>query len=121
MRKNIWNIFFNLIRHIVNQGLNEKDLLTTIWSLNVLILSSCISAGILSSLVDREVKNINTIEELIDSDLTVLISNKSFLWWNFRHKRNSMRNYLKILNDLNRIAFFDEKSNDIQYIKVSFN
>ena len=48
-----------------------------------LILTACFSGGILTSVVFREQKNINNFEEMLDSNLTVITHNNSWVWSEF--------------------------------------
>ena len=93
----IW-IFFVLGRHLLNQPLKRvtsESLLTNIWSFMAFIITVCFSGGILRSIVFREQKNINTFDEMIDSNLTVLTYNNSFVWSQY----DSVRNYKQTLDE----------------------
>ena len=61
-------------------GVILGSLLTNVWSLMAFILTVCFSGGVLTSVMFREQKNINTFDEMIDSNLTVLAYNNSWVW-----------------------------------------
>ena len=76
-------IFFSLLRPLLNQTMGKisnQKLLTIIWSFMALTITTCFSGGILTSVVFREQKNINSFDEMIDSNLTVLTYNNSWVW-----------------------------------------
>ena len=58
----------------------RERLLPIIWSFMALIITACFSGGILRAVMFREQKNINTFDEMMDSNLTVLAYNNSFVW-----------------------------------------
>ena len=95
--------FFRLMRHLLNQQMimsSNYFLLINIWSLMALILSSCLSGGILSSLMFKTMKNINTIDELVQSNLTIINYNESWIWYTYdaEHRHN-----IKLDDNLRRI------------------
>ena len=78
-----FKVFYNILRHLLNQSMRKElreRLLINIWSLMALTITACFSGGILTSVVFREQKNINSFDEMIDSNLTVLTYNNSWIW-----------------------------------------
>jgi len=70
------------------------------------ILTACFSIGILSSIVTQEMKTINTLEELIDSNMTITTGIYTLLYWvlksgNYGQQIEQMAPKLKFIDDKN--------------------
>ena len=79
-------IFFAVIRLLVNQAeksASSKNLVFNIWLFIALIIASCFSAGILRSMLDHEHKPINTVEELLKTNMTAITVNDSWIYWQY--------------------------------------
>ena len=91
-----------ILGHIFKQS-NDKNLkktiLITVWSVSALVLTSCFSGGVLQSIVNRRTTSLDTIEDLVNKNITIAIRYKTWVWWNF----NNNRKY-KIGLDNNMIA-----------------
>ena len=86
MRRISFELFGQLLKQTSYRKL-EKNVIMTIWSVAALILSSCFSGGILRSMVHREQTSIDTLDELISSNLSVVILENSWLWWQYEKQR----------------------------------
>ena len=103
--------FFGLMRHLLNQAMDmtsNNALLINIWSFMALILTCCLSGGILTSLMFKPLKNINSIDELVESNLTIVNYNESSIWYVYD---NEKKYKMPLDNNLRRIKnnleFFD--------------
>ena len=108
--------FFRLMRHLLNQPMimsSNNRLLINTWSLMALIMACCLSGGMLSSLNFKPMKNINSIDELVKSNLTIVNYNESWIWYvydaEWRHNTQLDTNFRRIKN---RLEFF---SRDLFY------
>ena len=82
-----------------------------------LILSSCLSEGILSSLMFKPMKNINTIDELVQSNLTIVNYNHSWTWnvyLNQKIFRMSIDNNMRRIKD--RLEYFSPDKFDDEVV-----
>ncbi len=103
---NFEKLLFFIIRYLLNQGNSAKnDLLIILWAFVAFLITSCLSAGILSTIVAQEKKTINTFEELIDTNLTIISGNNSFVYWKIKYIDS---NDMKFQQLANRIKFMDD-------------
>ena len=73
----------------MNQSMNKKsneDSLFTFWSFMSLIITITFAGGVLSSIVNKQYLPINNIWELINSDISLIITKKSWIWWKYKAK-----------------------------------
>lgn len=76
------NIFLKIIGTLLNQGFKDRTkFYLNIWSLMTIVLIPCYSASILSSLLFQPMKTINTFEELVVSNLSLVTGNYSALYY----------------------------------------
>ena len=84
------NILFDIFRHLVNQSLlkveSNPNIVTNLWSFSALISTACFSAGILSSILNVEHNCINSVVELMHTDMNAFIFNDSEIW-HFYHRK----------------------------------
>jgi len=76
-----------------------------------LIICSCFSVGILSSMVTREMKTINTFEELIDSNLSIISANNSYIYWGLTYQKSN----IKFRQLEPKIKFIDDWGNEVSF------
>ena len=94
-----------IIRDLVQQGggrTSHISYLMYIWSLSALILSSIFSGAILEFIVNRKEMAINSLDDLIHSNLSVVTHEYSWLWWQFEKEKRwnvSLDYYLSALKD----------------------
>jgi predicted PurR-regulated permease PerM len=104
---NFEKLLFFIIRYLLNQGKTAKnELLIILWAFVAFIIISCLSAGILSTIVAQEEKTINTFEELIDSNLTIISGNGSLIYWIMKYIDSNSNTKFQQLE--NRIKFMDD-------------
>lgn len=102
-KKSITNSMLTVIAPLINQNLNVKfNILFSIWSLMCLVLSYCFTSNILYTIFHHELSCINSLNDLVDSRMSVVIPQDS---WIVQSLRNGIvpDPYIKILNDTNRI------------------
>jgi len=63
-------------------------LLVNLWSFISMILVFCFSGGILSSIVTQGIKTINTFDEMIDSNLTIVSGNWTNIFFSIQYKKD---------------------------------
>jgi len=102
----------NTIRHIVNQATPNKDknYLVNLWSFMVLLLSGSFSGGTLSAFINQNSHSIQSLDELFEKNETIIISNQSFVWWEFNHKikyKKVLDSHLDRLYTTQRIEYLD--------------
>jgi len=74
-------VIMNISASLLNQGIKIKnDIVINIWCLMSLVLVACFSSHILSSLIFQPFKTINNFEELVQSNLSVITGNWSYLY-----------------------------------------
>ena len=59
----------------------------SLWSFISLSIIACFAGRILCLIIIGEHKNINSIQELIESDMSIQVYNKSWLWHQFNNKK----------------------------------
>ena len=75
---NFVNTCYELMRHVLRQPLRSRvnDGFTTIlWSMVAFFLTSFFSAGVLDSILHQPVHSIDSIEELIESNMSAITVN----------------------------------------------
>jgi hypothetical protein len=119
---NFEKLLFFIIRYLLNQGNSAKnDLLIILWAFVAFLITSCLSAGILSTIVAQEKKTINTFEELIDTNLTIISGNNSFVYWKIKYIDS---NDMKFQQLANRIKFMDDSKPVMNFffqVNTNFN
>lgn len=117
--KNGFKKMFEISRILVNQGWRRyisTNFLMNLWALITVIFISCFSYGILSSLLIRNTKAINTFEELMSSKMQIICFNNSFIFWNIRYSNAGM---YKRIRDSNRIICMDvEESSNVKTLNM---
>ena len=84
------NILFEMIAQLLRQANDrtvQKSLVFNVWSFKALVLSSCFSGAILGAVVNRKQDAIDSIEDLISSNMSAVILEDSWLWWLFEGAR----------------------------------
>ena len=78
---------FQVIRHLLNQSTNSTsindNILMKVWSPMAMVLTLCLSGGVLTKIISPENQVINTFEEMVNSGLKVYVNNNSWIWWKF--------------------------------------
>ena len=73
----------------MNKKSNE-DSLFTFWSFMFLIITISFCGGVLSSIVTKQYLSINSIQELINSDKSLITTKGSWIWWKYEAKNKHM-------------------------------
>ena len=97
-------LYFQVIRHLLNQSTDRQSnqsLLINLWSFSALVITTCFCGIVVSLLVIKEVKKINTIDELVESNLKIYSNNDSWIWWQIH---NNLRYNNTIDTELAKIA-----------------
>jgi len=95
---------------LVNQGRTfSSGSLIKLWALMAIIFAVSFSMGIFSSLVTQEFKTIDTFQEMIDSNLTIMSGNNSFVYWGIANPENDK----KFLQLKPKIKFFQDSQNHV--------
>ena len=116
--KSVSHIVIRIMAPLINQNIYKKrDIVFTLWSLMCLILANCFSNNILYSILNQEFKVINTLQELVDSKMTVIIPGDSWITGAIAEKPIKDP-YLKILAESNRIIHGDANNNDVSNFKL---
>jgi hypothetical protein len=98
--------------YLVNCGSNKNEtLLINMWSFASMILISIFSGNFLSSLVNQDLKNIESFQELVNSNLTIISGNSSY--FQYINKTLSHNNLLTLLNER---AIFVNDHNVSEYL-----
>jgi len=99
---------FKVSRVLLNQGMltSSSKFLFTIWSLISVILISCFSGKIYSSMIKQDLKTINNVKEIIESNVTIISNNYTTIY--FMVKYNDPSPEIKLLRE--RIKFEDRKN-----------
>lgn len=102
---NIIELIILVFGYLMNNCQKSSDnLLLTIWAFISIVIISCISGNILSSIVNRDMTSINSFAELVDSNLSI-IGGKYSHYENF-DKRVAGLEILKKLH--NKTRFVDD-------------
>jgi hypothetical protein len=74
---------FKVLRVLLNQGMliSSSKFLFTIRSLISVILISCFSGKIYSSMIERDLKTINNVKEIIGSNETIISKNYTTIYF----------------------------------------
>jgi len=98
---------FKVSRILLNQGrlTSSSNFLLTLWSLISVIFISCFSGKIYSSMIKQDLKAINNVQDIIESNLTVICNNYSTIYYMVRHNDPSPE--IRLLEK--RIKFEDQK------------
>ena len=102
--------YFGTIRHLFGQATINNNFLNNIWSFMCLVLVFCISSGILSSIVIQDVRHINSIDEIIESNLDIYGYNNSWIY--YKYKYNDLDNYMRQIEP--RLKFIDMNDPDMK-------
>ncbi len=78
---------FKVSRVLLNQGMltSSSKFLFTIWSLISFVLISCFSGKIYSSMIERDLKTINNVQEIIESNVTIIINNYTTIYFMIKY------------------------------------
>ena len=107
--------YFQVIRHLVAQPLDDllkRNLLMTLWSFISLVIITSFSSKILSLLVVPETKLINTIDELVESQMDVYTHNNSMVYWQlkgFYDSNYTIDNWLAQIKQKFKFIGWDDK------------
>ena len=105
--------YFETSRHLFGESksISSKDnFLTNIWAFMSLILVSCLSSGILSSIVIQDVRHINTIDEIIASNLDIYGYNNSWIY--YKYKYNDLDKHMRRI--MPRLKFMSTNDSDMK-------
>ena len=97
----------------------KRNFLTTLWAYMALVLSSCLCAGIFTAATHREWIYVNSLDDLVHSNMNVVVANDSHVWhlFNAKFKLNvTLDDRLDKLYKMNRIQLLDDK--DWKFRKV---
>ncbi len=74
---------FKVSRILLNQGIStsSSNFLFTIWSLISVIFISCFSGRIYSSMIKQDLKTINNVQDIIESNVTIIGNNYTTLYY----------------------------------------
>jgi len=103
----IERIIFDVSRILLNQGYRYSEnanFLFTIWSLISIILISCFSGNIYSSIINKNIITINDLNELIKANITIISPNNSMIYYNVAY--NDPNPHIQLLNP--RIQFAED-------------
>lgn len=115
--KRALRLIFEISRIILNQGSRKYIcFLVNLWALISVIFVSCFSGGILSSILVRDMKAINTFEDLISSDVRIICFNNTFIYYGIKYADNWNDDKLKWLRDSNRVEYVVYNSNTESYL-----
>ena len=127
----ILNILLKINAKLLNQGFNEKEtLLLNIWALMTVVLVSCYSSNIRSSLIYQPMKTINNFEELIKSNISLVTGDIGFISASILQNSNDpmikkIKNRTTFVNDWHdlspkRIVFEQNLLRNVTKRKVSY-
>ena len=86
----------------------KNNVLSAVWASMAMILVSCFSSGILSSIVIQEQKYINTIDEMINSNHDIYTYNNSWLWYEFLAEKQYNKPLDHLMKQIKpRVKFFE--------------
>jgi hypothetical protein len=74
---------FKVSRILLNQGIltSSSNFLFTLWSLISVIFISCFSGRIYSSMIKQDLKTINNVQDIIESNVTVISNNYTTIYF----------------------------------------
>jgi len=105
----IGDMIFEIIRYLLNQATAKNIyLLTNLWALASVVILSLFSGAIYTSIVNKEMKTINTYEELINSNITLVSGNDSFLYHSIKWVHHNK--YSKFIQLKPKVQFEDDFS-----------
>jgi predicted signal transduction protein with EAL and GGDEF domain len=85
---------------------SSNNLLLTIWAFISIVIISCFSGNILSSIVNQDMTSINSFEELVNSNLTI-IGGKYAHFENFDKSWAGLETLKKLHNRTNFVHDYD--------------
>ena len=77
-----------------------------------LLLSNVFSSGILSAVIDRETVWIDSMDQLLKTNLKARIANVSYIWWQFENFDNP-KDKLPLVPSLDKLR----QTHRIEYVK----
>ena len=98
-----WNILFGILGQLLKQTSDrtlQKRFIFDVWSFAALVLSSCLSGAILGAIVNRKEISINSLQDLVTSEMSISIPENSWLWWQYETERRwniSLDYYLNVI------------------------
>ncbi len=111
-KTSFWEIgdaFIETGRYLINQATNKNvSFLTNVWGLVSVIFVSCFSGGIYTSIVYKDMKTINTYEEMLKSNLTLIGGDNSYLFHSIKWVHHN--HYIKFIELKPRVKFEDDVS-----------
>ena len=116
-----FGIYFEIMRYLVNQGIDRlnKNLLILTWSLIALVITGCLSGIIYSLIVIPQNANINSIDELVQTNLEILSNNNSWIWYQLHGETEWGATIDKELAKIKtRIKFIDQKEMESKVIHI---
>ena len=117
-KKSVSYAALKVIAPLINQNINKKfNLLFSIWSLLCLVLSNSFSNNILYSIYNHELLVLNTMQQLMDSDMKVVISVDSWLAGEVARETHQNPN-IKKFKDQGRIGYGDAAWNKVCISKL---
>ncbi|CAG2172127.1 unnamed protein product, partial [Oppiella nova] len=99
---------------LINQVKKEpkRSFLIAIWALVALLLSNVFSSGILSAVIDREAVWVDSMDQLLKTNLKARVANVSYIWWQFENFDNP-RDKLPLVPSLDTLR----QTHRIEYVE----
>jgi len=88
------DVLFAIFSKILNQGTNKYNLIAAnTWVLIAVILANCFSNQLLSSLLYQQMEKIDSFDDLINTNLTFVTAEYSWLGTTITHPNNNKDEY----------------------------
>src|SRR5687768_10989992 len=102
---------FEILRIFLNQGWKRYIcFLVNIWALISVIFTSCLSGGVLSTILLQDMTAINSFAELMSSNMRIICLNNSFIYFGIEYAEEWNDDKLKRLKYTNKVDYFVHES-----------
>ena len=94
-RINMLDTLFEILKYILHEcssNWHKKNIVIGVWSLACLVLTACFSGGILRFIVNRRHTTIDSIDELVQHNWTIVTDEFSWLNWQNKAAKDLKRN-----------------------------